>query len=241
LIWKFQTWSDTTGFERSSWGIRRFSGSDAPWRCLSDENIAHLSHTIAPLLRFSVTGSYPELQFENQTEQLALAHLKADTKEIEKLRARVLEQLSLLPSNIPEIRIHLEALTAAQTDAFWHHLACARIMQLQETFAPLMRFRNRRAPGTFVRLTLPDQIQRRHWIVFGPSGEGAFAATYRAQVEALVRELAGDNPSLKRLQQGEELTAGDIESIAAVCQAILDQRPEYIEEFDMPNAPALEE
>lgn len=27
---------------------------------------------------------------------------------------------------------------------------------------------------------------------------------------------------------------------AAVCQAVLDQRPEYIEEFEMPNAPALE-
>ena len=46
-----------------------------------------------------------------------------------------------------------------------------------------MRFRNRRPPGTFVRLSLPDQIQRRHWIVFGPAGEGTFADTYRAQVE----------------------------------------------------------
>ena len=69
-------------------------------------------------------------------------------------------------------------------------------MQLQETFAPLMRFRNRRAPGTFVRLSLPDEIQQRHWIVFGPSGEGSFAETYRAQVEALVKDLAGDNPGV---------------------------------------------
>lgn len=63
--------------------------------------------------------------------------------------------------------------------AFWGNLSCARIMRLQETFAPLMRFRNRRPPSTFVRLSLPDQIQQRHWIVFGPSGEGAFAETYR--------------------------------------------------------------
>ena len=75
-------------------------------------------------------------------------------------------------------------------------------MQLQETFAPLMRFRNRRPPGTFVRLSLPDQIQRRHWIIYGPSGEGAFAETYRAQVEAIVKDLAGDNPALQRLQTG---------------------------------------
>ena len=83
--------------------IRLLSGSDEPWRNLTDESITHLSHTIAPLLRFSSAGSYPELQFENQTEQLALAHLKADAGEIDKLRERITEHLSLLPTNIPEV------------------------------------------------------------------------------------------------------------------------------------------
>jgi type I restriction enzyme R subunit len=53
--------------------IRALSGSDEPWRNLTSERVAHLSHTLAPLLRISVAGTYPELQFENQTEQLALA------------------------------------------------------------------------------------------------------------------------------------------------------------------------
>ena len=196
--------------------IRLLSGSEEPWRNLTDENTRHLSHIIAPLLRFSVAGSYPELQFENQTEQLALAHLKADTGEIDRLRERIMEHLSLLPTNLPEVRPHLEEIAAARTEAFWDNLTCPRIMQLQETFSPLMRFRNRRPPGTFVRLSLPDQIQRRHWIIYGPSGEGAFAENYRAQVEATVKDLVGDNPALQRLQQGEELTPEDIEAIAAV-------------------------
>jgi len=34
-------------------------------------------------------------------------------------------------------------------------------------------------------------------------------------VEALVKDLAGDNPALKRLQRGEELSPDDIEAIAA--------------------------
>lgn len=198
--------------------VRYLADSDTPWSDLTEERITHLSHTIAPLLRFSVAGSYPELQFENQTEQLALAHLRADAGEIGQLRERITEHLALLPANIPEIRPHLDALADAQTDAFWQNLTCSRIMQLQETFAPLMRFRNRRPAGTFVRLSLPDQIQQRHWIVFGPSGEGAFAETYRAQVEALVKDLAGDNPALQRLQRGEELTSDDIAAIAAALQ-----------------------
>lgn len=198
--------------------IRKLAESDTPWSSLTDEAVTHLSHTIAPLLRFSIAGTYPELQFENQTEQLALAQLKADTGEIEQLRARITEHLALLPTSIPEIRPHLEALAAAQSDAFWASLTCPRIMQLQETFAQLMRFRNRRPSGTFVRLSLPDQIQQRHWIVFGPTGEGAFADTYRAKVEALVKDLAGDNLALQRLQRGEELTPDDIAAIAAALQ-----------------------
>jgi len=196
--------------------VRQLSGSDQPWRDLSEERVAHLSHTIAPLLRFSIAGSYAELQFENQTEQLALAHLRADAAEIERRRERITENLALLPTSIPEIRPHLDALAALQADAFWQHLSYARIMQMQETFAPLMRFRNRRPEGTFVRLSMPDEIARRHWIIFGPSGEGAFAETYRAQVAAIVKDLADDHPALQRLQRGETLSDDDLASIAAV-------------------------
>jgi type I restriction enzyme R subunit len=195
--------------------ICKLSGEEEPWHDLSEEHVTHLSQVIAPLLRFSISGSYVELQFENQTEQLALAHLRTDKGEIETLRQRICENLALLPTNIPEIAKHLEALTSAQTNPFWENLSCARIMHLQETFAPLMRFRNRRPPSTFVRLSLPDQIQQRHWIVFGPSGEGAFAETYRGRVEALVKDLAGDNPALQRLKRGEELDADDLEAVAA--------------------------
>jgi len=194
--------------------IRSLSRHDEPWRNLTEERVNHLTHTIAPLLRFSIVGSYDELQFENLTEQLALAFLKADSGEVDRLRERITENLSLLPANIAEVRPHLDALAAAQTDAFWANLSCAGIMRLQETFAPLMRFRNRRPAGTFIRLSLPDEIQQRHWIIFGPAGEGAFADTYRAQVEALVKDLAGENLALQRLQRGEDVSAEDIASIA---------------------------
>ncbi len=218
--------------------IHSLASSDEPWRDLSEKHVTHLSHTIAPLLRFSIAGSYIELQFENQTEQLALAYLRADAGEIQTLRQRICENLALLPTNIPEIRQHLEALAIAQTDAFWGNLSCARIMRLQETFAPLMRFRNRRPPSTFVRLSLPDQIQQRHWIVFGPSGEGAFAETYRGRVETLVRDLAGDNPALQRLQRGEELDADDLDAIAAALKGpdLFVTEEQLRQAYDQPKA-----
>jgi type I restriction enzyme R subunit len=194
--------------------IREMSASSNPWNDLSEERIGFLNHTIAPLLRFSLAGSYHELQFENLTEQLVLAQMKADDKEAERLAVQVMENLTLLPAALPEIRPHHELLASATRAAFWQQADYTKVMQVQEVFAPLMRFRNRRPSGTFVKLSLPDEIKQRHWLIFGPSGEGTFAETYRARVEALVRDLADDHPALQRLKRGEELGSDDLATLA---------------------------
>ncbi len=195
--------------------IRALAKSDDAWHSLSEERVSRLSHTIAPLLRFTTASSFTELQFEVQTELIALAALRGDVAELQTLRARIAEHLALLPTDLPEVRPHADPLARARTDEFWSGFTNARAMELQETFAPLMRFRNRRESGTFVRLSLPDAVQERRWITFGPSGEGAFAETYRARTEALVKGLAGANPALQRLRRGEDLTDEDVEGIAA--------------------------
>lgn len=194
--------------------IRTLIRDSAAWLPLDDAKVRHLSQTLAPLLRFAITGTWAELQFENLTEQLALAHLKADADEIQRLREIIEENLRLLPTELPEVRIHREALAFALSAGFWQHLDYARIMDLQRIFSPLMRFRSRREAGQIVRLNLPDAVTQRHWIIFGPGGEGAFAENYRAQVEALVLGLADENPTLQKIKSGQEVTDDELESVA---------------------------
>jgi type I restriction enzyme R subunit len=110
-------------------------------------------------------------------------------------------------------------------------------MQLQDTFALLMHFRQRRDPGEIIRLTLPDEIARRHWIVFGPAGEGAFVESYREQVEAFIRDLADENPVLQRLRDGQELAADELDGITQ----LLDRPDLFVTEdrlrqaYDLPD------
>lgn len=218
--------------------IRTFISDVSPWSPLDDAKVRHLSQTIAPLLRFSLAGTFAELQFENLTEQLALAHLKADAGEIKRLRERLEENLRLLPPDLPEVRPHREALAFALSAGFWQHLDYARIMTLQQTFAPLMRFRSRREGGQMVRLNLPDSVTQRHWIVFGPGGEGAFAENYRAQVEALVLSLAEDNPALQKLKSGHALTDDELEAVARMLGGpdLFVSESRLREAFDQPQA-----
>lgn len=196
--------------------LRQLRDDSAAWLPLEDARAQYLGQVIAPLLRFSTLTGWHSLQFENLTEQLALAHLRADAGEIVRLREHIVENLRLLPTELPEIRVHLAALTFAVSDGFWEHLDYARIMQMQATFAPLMRFRSRRGTGEMIRLSLPDEIAQRHWVIFGPAGEGAFASAYRAQVEAYIRDLAEQHPALRRLRAGEDLTPDDLDAVAAL-------------------------
>ena len=196
--------------------IRGLIGEDGQWLPLDQARTERISQRIAPLLQYADTGPWDELQFENQTEQLALAHLKADKDTVDRLHAVIVEKLRLLPKDLPEIRQAREARAFALSPGFWSHLDYRRIMKLQATFAPLMRFRARRKGPGLVQLSLPDKIKRRHWLVYGPGGECTFAENYRRQVEAMVRRLAEDNPALQRLRQGEDVDDADLDAIAGL-------------------------
>lgn len=218
--------------------LRSLIKDPSTWWPLDEVKVSRLSHILAPLLRFAITATWAELQFENLTEQLGLAHLKADTAEIGRLHDRIEENLRLLPTDLPEVRPHRESLAFALSAGFWDHLDYVRIMQLQETFAPLMRFRGRRETRQIIQISLPDKVTRRHWVVFGPGGEGAFAENYRAQVEALVLGLAEDNLLLKRIRQGKDLTEEELATVASLLSGpdlfVSEERLQEI--YDQPEA-----
>lgn len=199
--------------------IQRLIREPASWLPLDQEKHQHLALSIAPLLRFSTASGYVTLQFESITQQLIVANLKSDLDEVERLRARVIDNLSLLPRDIPEIRGLIETLDEVQSDAYWQQLTWQRARYIQQVFTPLMRFRAKRSSGgQMIKLSIRDEIRDRHWIVFGPSGEGAFVDTYRQQVETYIRDLSHRSPALQKLREGEELSEDELESITSLLQ-----------------------
>lgn len=183
------------------------------WPASTPETEQHLSQTIAPLLRFVWTASLPELQFRIICEHIALAWLSGNEGEVNNLAAKAREAVASLADNIEEVEAVAEQRAWVLSEGFWVHLDLDRLDMLQESFAPLMRFRQRER-GQPVALNLPDQIGHRHWIIYGPSGEGAFADSYREQVEAWVCGLVDYLPALTKLKRGDALNEEDIEEIA---------------------------
>jgi type I restriction enzyme R subunit len=168
----------------------------------SQSAIEHLSQTIAPLMRLAPLAGLDELQFRIWCERLTVAWLKGDAAEQAKVRERIQEAVASLAENIPQVQRVAEQRAWVQSAGFWQHLDMARLSTLQTVFAPLMRYRTS-TPGHTVEVNLPDSITQRSWIIYGPTGEGAFAESYREQVEALVRRLADQLPELAKLKNGE--------------------------------------
>jgi type I restriction enzyme R subunit len=183
------------------------------WPNLEETMLRHLSRTIAPLLRYYWAMPLSEIQFRIFIERISIAWLKARTEETERLAEKARAHVEALPENIKEIKAVSVKRAWVLSEGFWSHLDLARLDDLQNTFAPLMRFRQP-AQRDIVELKLPDQMARRRWVIYGPAGEGAFAESYREEVEAHIRRLIEDIPGLAKLKRGESLNEEDIEEIS---------------------------
>lgn len=207
------------------------------WPRPEPETLKHLSATIAPLMRLLPLAALEELQFRVWCERLAVAWLQGDDKAQQEMRGRIQPAVASLPGDIPAVGATAELRAWIASEGFWQHLDRERIDRLQDTFAPLMRYRPR-TPVHTVEINLPDAIQRRSWIIYGPAGEGAFAASYREQVEALVRRLANQLPELDKLRRGDDLDVDELEHIGETLnQADLFVTEETLRRaFDAPSA-----
>jgi len=183
------------------------------WPEPSQSALEHLSRTIAPLMRFALLACLEELQFRIWCERLTVACLKGDALEQTKVQERIQEAVSSLADNIPEVQRVAEQRVWVQSTGFWQHLNTARLSTLQSVFSPLMRYRTS-IPSRTVEINLPDSITQRSWIIYGPTGEGAFAESYREQVEALVRRLVGQLPEIAKLKQGEHLDDEELDQVS---------------------------
>lgn len=185
----------------------------AYWVSLDTAGLDALSRVVAPLLRFLPDVNMPSMIFEVRCERLAIAWLEQTDDQVASLRVTISQDLAALPTNLREVQAQAENLAWMQSEPFWSKLDLARIHDLLAIFAPLMHYRQPHRRG-MIALNLPDAITSRRWVVYGPSGESAFAESYREQAEAFVRSLADSHPALIKLRQGQELSETDLDALA---------------------------
>lgn len=188
--------------------------ADATWMQEDITAQGHLSRAIAPLMRFLQADPYSML-FELHTENLAIAFLQGQQETIERLRVQIEDELRQLARDLPEVRAKESILAWVEGTDFWTHLSLQHILDLQIQLSPIMRYRQSEQ-RSIIKLYLPDVMKQRRWITYGPAGEGAFVEHYQGEVEAHIKELAEQVPTLVKIKRSELPDAQEMQALAEV-------------------------
>jgi type I restriction enzyme R subunit len=82
-----------------------------------------------------------ELQFRVQCERYTVAWLKSDEGAQAKAQSAITEAVTSLADSIPAVQRVAEQRAFVLSPGFWAHIDQLRLRHLQDTFAPLMKYR----------------------------------------------------------------------------------------------------
>lgn len=197
------------------------------WEFLREEHLKFLRLHIAPLLRARSEADADALRFERLVMELLTAHLRAQRDKQISLREQIVEQVGELPLRVNTVAKEKFLIREVLSGAYFQTLTPTRCTDLSNRLAPLMKYRPE-TPTDIVKLDLEDLLHVKEWVTFGPEHERLPVAAYREQVEARVRELVGENPVLKKIQQGVTVEPSEIQQLADLLRS---QAPYATEEL----------
>ncbi|MHA8104644.1 type I restriction endonuclease subunit R [Aquirufa nivalisilvae] len=197
------------------------------WENLTDDKIDFLDQTIAPILRALSSVDFKAMRFEKDIVEFSLAQLNNESQDIENLKEIIVEQIAELPLNIGVVAKEKEIINKTLKNSFWVNPTESDLKQVIDKVAPLMRYRQRFDGGDEQEsLNLKDVTYKKEMIEFGPENELVSVSRYKEMVEALVQQLANQNPILKKIKSGESITEEELKELAQ----LMNERDPFVTE-----------
>lgn len=185
------------------------------WENLTDDKIDFLDQTIAPILRALSSVDFKAMRFEKDIVEFSLAQLNNESQDMENLKEIIVEQIAELPLNIGVVAKEKEIINIALKNSFWVNPTDTYLKKVIDKVAPLMRYRQRFDGGDEQEsLNLKDVTYKKEMIEFGPENELVSVSRYKEMVEEMVQQLADQNPILKKIKSGEEISEVELKELA---------------------------
>ncbi|WP_175635091.1 type I restriction endonuclease subunit R [Pedobacter ghigonis] len=185
------------------------------WNELNEDKIQFLEQTIAPILRALSSVDFKAMRFEKDIVEFTIAQLNSEEQDIENLKELIVTQIAELPLNIGVVAKEKETINRALKNSFWTNPTDRDLKLIIDKVAPLMRYRQRFDGGDEQEsLNLKDVTYKKEMIEFGPENELVSVSRYKEMVEAMVQQLANQNPILKRIKSGESITEQELNELA---------------------------
>ena len=197
------------------------------WENLTDDKIDFLDQTIAPILRALSSVDFKAMRFEKDIVEFSVAQLNNESQDIENLKEIIVEQIAELPLNIGVVAKEKEIINKALKNSFWVNPTETDLKKVIDRVAPLMRYRQRFDGGDDQEsLNLKDVTYKKEMIEFGPENELVSVSRYKEMVEEMVQQLADQNPILKKIKSGEEISEEELKELAE----LMNERDPFVTE-----------
>ena len=185
------------------------------WEHLTDDKINFLDQTIAPILRALSSVDFKAMRFEKDIVEFSLAQLNNESQDMENLKEIIIEQIAELPLNIGVVAKEKEIINKGLKNSFWVNPTETDLKKVIDKIAPLMRYRQHFDGGDEQEsLNLKDVTYKKEMIEFGPENELVSISRYKEMVEEMVQQLADQNPILKKIKSGEEISEEELKELA---------------------------
>ncbi len=188
------------------------------WKYITEQKIEFLRIKVAPLLRFVPTVRPSESFFISKMERCGLAHLQH--KDLTSFITSIREDVSLLPTNLAEVKARQGVIDAILSNNFWVNRTLTSIDEAREALAPLMRYKRER-PSLVFELGLDDVIAMRKWVVLRKDSQRIYIEEYKKLIEEKIERIAETHPTITRLKNREDLTGEDLIRLEETLEAEL--------------------
>ena len=188
------------------------------WRRMARDDIAFLRTAIAPILRAQASTNLKSLRFEIDVVEYSTARLAGEDDRVEAIKESIRSQLDELPMNVNVVNREQELIEATLDEAWWIDPPHVDLHHLTRRLAPLMKYRTI-GSRPWMELNLKDLTVIKEKIDLGGDLGRISIAGYRERIESFIRDLVEQNPVLRKLQCGQELSRDEIHELAKLLES----------------------
>ncbi|MBI4667611.1 MAG: hypothetical protein HY747_00235 [Elusimicrobia bacterium] len=187
--------------------------SEQFWKQITPESLGFLRANIAPILRARSHADFKAMRFETEVVEINTALLSGNQDTFQAIQESLVTQISELPLTVNVVAREKVLIDETLQANWWCQPTHEKLRSLVERLAPLMRYRQQRR-DPIVKLDIEDFTAIKEWIEFGPEHERLKTSVYRERIEAYVRTLANENPVLRKIQSGGEISEAELHELA---------------------------
>jgi len=188
------------------------------WRHMDRDDIAFLRTAIAPILRAQASTALKTLRFEIDVVEYSTARLAGEDDRVAAIQESIRSQLDELPMSVNVVNREQTLIEAALNEEWWIAPSNEDLHYLTERLAPLMKYRTI-GSSPWMELDLKDLTVIKEKIDLGGDFGRISIAAYRERIESFIRDLVEQNPVLRKLQHGQELSMDEIHELAELLES----------------------